>query len=169
MPLFGTLTTRNCHAMCNDAHLKQCVQRAPSSAGGMWPLTEIRLHETSGLRPAPGPSRALHLQYLILECPIDAGAAMAGSGTPISETNNGHRWIGRSGVSPTYLRVISDCGGAGDTSINTGWRWQVAWLRVETLAFGVSEASCAAAARPHPGPYISSPAPALPSRLWHSE
>ena len=78
-PLFSTLTTRKCHAMCNDAHLKQCVQRAPSSAGGMWPLTEIRLHETSGLRPAPGPSRALHLQYLILECPIDAGAAMAGS------------------------------------------------------------------------------------------
>ena len=139
MPLFGTLTTRKCHAMCNDAHLKQCVQRAPSSAGGMWPLTEIRLHETSGLRPAPGPSRALHLQYLILECPIDAGAAMAGSGTPISETNNGHRWIGRSGVSPTYLRVISDCGGAGDTSINTGWRSQVAWLRVETLAFGVQQ------------------------------
>ena len=141
------------------------MQRAPSSAGGMWPLTEIRLHETSGLRPAPGPSRALHLQYLILECPIDAGAAMAGSGTPISETNNGHRWIGRSGVSPTYLRVISDCGGDGDTSIQVCWLEMVSCL-AESGDLGLR---CAAAARPHPGPYISSPAPALPSRLWHSE
>ena len=172
-PLLATLTTVKCPTITR--HPPEAVCAACSILGWGHVATDgdpgsMRPADSAQRRARPKPSSALAISYPRVS--DRCRRCHGGLGTPISETNNGHRWIGRSGVSPTYLRVISDCGGDGDISIsmNVGWRWLVAWLRVvETLAFGVSEASCAAAARPHPGPYISSPAPALPSRLWHSE
>ena len=164
MPLLDTLPTVKCPTITR--HPPEVVFAACSILGWGHVATDgdpgsMRPADSAQRRARPKPRSALAIPYPRVS--DRCRRCHGGLGTPISETNNGHRWIGRS------MFYISP----GNIGLWRRWRCKYeCWLE---MASCLAESSgdlglrCAAAARPHPGPYISSPAPALPSRLWHSE